>query len=90
MQVYRKKEVCEFSYPEDMAKILAYLKENGEIFVEDSIIEQLYFRFSEERFSASWMDADATVYDYKDGPCEISILEEFANWLTGIDLEEVI
>lgn len=63
-----------YLYPEDMAKILAYLKSHGELFVQDEKIEDLWEDFSDE-YDAQWL-----------GPDE-ELLERFARWLDQYDEE---
>ena len=62
-----------FTYPEDMEKILDYLNANGELHIQEDTVEHLYFRFSYEKYSASWI----TLCD--------EILAEFADWLADLD-----
>lgn len=69
MRVYIKKEEPKFRYPEDMEKILTYLREHGEVKVSDKTIEQFYEDFSDEEYCAGWMVVDD------------QMLEEFADWL---------
>ena len=73
MKVYIKNE-DKFEWPEEMSKILKYLKANGEVLVEDKKIENLYYEFSYYIYCASWMSVNE------------QILEEFANWLSDIDI----
>lgn len=74
MKVYLRIEESKFNYPEDMACILTYLNEHGVILVEDSTIEDLYYTFSEEQYSAGWMGVND------------EILAEFENWLIDVEL----
>lgn len=74
MKVYERNESNNFTYPDEMKRILDYLNEHGKIFVKPSTIESLYYDFSDEQYCASWMCVDE------------QILEEFENWLTGIDI----
>lgn len=69
MKVYKKHDKYKFIYPDDMEKILNFLSKHGEIFVSDSTIEDLYFEFSNERYSASWVSVNER------------LLEEFTDWL---------
>lgn len=74
LQAYIKKREPQFSYPGEMAKILAYLNEHGTIQVSEETVERLYFCFSDRVYCAGWM----TVND--------SILEEFSEWLSEIEV----
>ncbi len=61
-------------HPDDLEKIVAYLKEHGELLILPDTVETLYRRFSDERFSASWLTPAP------------DILETFADWLSDIDV----
>lgn len=74
MKVYKRNESGDFVYPDEMSEILDYLNKHGKILVKPSIIESLYFRFSDERYRASWMCVNN------------DILEKFSKWLTEIDI----
>lgn len=74
MKAYEKNEVYKFAYPEEMKMILDYLNAHGKILVKESTIEDLYFDFSLQRYDAGWMRVDE------------ELLEEFEDWLTGIEL----
>lgn len=73
MKIYERK-YTDFIYPDEMAKIMNYLNERGCVFVSGKTIEDLYFRFSGSRYSASWM----RVCDER--------LEEFEEFLLSYDL----
>lgn len=75
MRVYKKHESNNFTYPDEMKRILDYLDEHGTLFVNSAIVEKLYFIFSEEKYCASWM----IVNDH--------LLEQFADWLDNYDIE---
>lgn len=68
MRVYKKHESSNFTYPDEMKRILDYLNEHGTLFVSGATIEKLYYEFSEDKYSASWICVNDDV------------LEEFANW----------
>ena len=74
MKVYERNESIDFVYPDEMTKILDYLNKHGKILVKPSTIESLYFRFSDEQYSASWMIVDE------------ELLKEFEEWLTEVDI----
>lgn len=74
MKVYERNEVDNFTYPDEMKRILDYLNKHGKILARPSTIESLYYDFSYEQYCASWMRVDE------------QILEEFENWLTDIDI----
>ena len=74
MKVYERNESIDFVYPDEMTEILDYLNKHGKILVKPSIIESLYFRFSDERYRASWMIIDE------------ELLKEFEEWLTEVDI----
>lgn len=68
MVAYRRHKE-KFMYPDDMKRIVNYLKQHGDVFVGDVIIEIMYEQFSEEVYCAGWME----VTD--------EILKEFEAWL---------
>ncbi len=73
MRVYIKYEPGEFAYPEDMKKILNYLREHGILCVTETTVENLYREFSGTR-SAGWLFAtDENVV-------------AFADWLNDLEL----
>lgn len=74
MRVYEKHESHGFTYPDEMKRILDYLNEHGTLLVKPSIVEKLYYDFSEDQYCASWM----CVND--------DMLEEFADWLDEYDI----
>ena len=74
MKVYKRNESDDFVYPDEMSEILDYLNKHGKILVKPSIIESLYFRFSDERYCASWMSVNE------------HILEDFEKWLKEFDM----
>ena len=74
MKVYERNESIDFVYPDEMTEILDYLNKHGKILVKPSTIESLYFRFSDEKYSASWMIVDE------------ELLKEFEEWLTEVDI----
>lgn len=74
MKVYEKNESVDFVYPDEMIEILDYLNKHGTILVKPSTIESLYFRFSDEQYSASWMIVDE------------DLLKEFEEWLTEVNI----
>ena len=74
MKVYERNESIDFVYPDEMTEILDYLNKHGKILVKPSAIESLYFRFSDEQYSASWMIVDE------------ELLKEFEEWLTEVDI----
>lgn len=71
MKVYKRHDKYKFAYPDDMEKILNYLRKCGEILVNDSTIESLYYDFSDEQYYANWISVDE------------QILEEFEDWLNN-------
>ena len=73
MRVYERYETNDFSYPEDMEKILDYLNSHGKILVKESTIEDLYYDFSDENYSAGWMGVNDEV------------LEHFEDWLNDYE-----
>lgn len=74
MKVYERNESADFTYPDEMIKILDYLNKHGKILAKPSTIESLYYDFSDERYWASWICVDE------------HILEEFEEWLTEVDI----
>lgn len=73
MKVYTRNRAESFAYPEDMAKIMAYLEANGILRVNAKTVERLYRDFS-DTYAAGWMSVND------------DLLEEFADWLEDIDL----
>lgn len=71
MKAYKRHDKYNFAYPDDMEKILNYLTKHGEILVNDSTIESLYYDFSYEEYAAGWMGVDE------------QMLEEFEDWLNN-------
>ena len=74
MRVYEKHESYDFTYPDEMKRILDYLNEHGTLLVKPLTVEKLYYDFSEDRYCASWL----CVSD--------DVLEEFADWLDKCDI----
>ena len=76
MRVYKRTQKWEahYTYPDDMHWIMEYLTMNGELRVNGYTIEALYRDFSEEKYSAGWMDVNENT------------LDEFADWLDGVEL----
>lgn len=74
MKAYERNESVDFEYPDEMIEILDYLNKHGKILVKPSVIESLYFRFSDEQYCAQWMIVDE------------ELLEEFEEWLTEVDI----
>ena len=74
MRVYEKHESHDFTYPDEMKRILDYLNEHGTLLVKPLTVEKLYYDFSEDRYCASWMCVNDNV------------LEEFADWLDECDI----
>ena len=74
MKVYERNESIDFVYPDEMTEILNYLNKHGKILVKPSTIESLYFRFSDEQYSASWMGVNE------------ELLKEFEEWLTEVNI----
>ena len=73
MKVYEKYEYT-LDYPADMDKIMSYLNEHGKLNVHAGTVERLYYEFSYERASVSWLTLDKQT------------LEDFAEWLSCVNL----
>lgn len=73
MKVYDLWKKDNFDYPEEMQKILDYLKAHGDLKVSASTVERLYREFSSE-YSAGWLIAND------------EYLTEFAEWLDEYEL----
>lgn len=73
MKVFIPFEDNDFAYPDEMAKIIEYLKAHGEVKVKFSTIEALYREFSGTR-CAGWLSVND------------EMLEDFAEWLSEVDL----
>ena len=73
MRVYIKYEPAEFTYPEDMKKVVSYLRDHGSLQVSETTVERLYREFSETR-SAGWLYATD------------ENIEAFADWLNKVEL----
>lgn len=68
MRVYEKRK--QYRYPEDMKKILDYLHKHGTILVKEYTIEDLYRKFSKEKYSAGWICVnDNTLRYFEDWLC---------------------
>lgn len=74
MKVYERNEKNNYTYPDEMEKILDYLNKCGKVLAKGSIIENLYYEFSDEKYCASWMEVNE------------QMLEEFEKWLHEYDL----
>ena len=69
----RNKEYI-FTYPDEMKKIISFLESIGTININYDTLERLYYDFSEECYSASWITVNE------------DILKEFARWLEDVDI----
>ena len=68
-------EFYDFKYPDDMWKIINYLKQHGDINVKYIMLEELYEDFSYDVYYAQWMMvSDKT-------------LRGFAEYLADIEVE---
>lgn len=65
----------DFRYPEDMERIIKYLKENGTINISYELLEELYSDFSEDNYCAGWM----ILNDF--------YIREFAKWLSEYEVD---
>lgn len=66
----------DFKYPDDMWKIISYLKQHGDINVKYMRLEELYEDFSYDVYCAQWMMvSDET-------------LRGFAEYLADIEVEQ--
>lgn len=74
MKAYIKNDSQDFLYPDQMEKILDYLKLHGTLQVSAEQVEGYYMMFSEER-CASWL----SVSDM--------LLAEFADYLSEINVD---
>lgn len=75
-------------YPEDVKKIREYLEGIGTLNCTDRELSDLYDDFSDSVYSAGWMNIDATTICYNleiENYVEVSILEQFADWLEDDD-----
>lgn len=79
MKVYKRYDKYKFAYPEEMKLILDYLSEHGEILVNESTIESLYYDFSDEVYSAGWMGVTGDMGE--------QLLEQFEEWLNRYEYE---
>ena len=66
----------QFEFWVDMEMILNYLNANGKLNITPERVEELYEGYSEDVWCASWMGVSE------------EILEDFANWLSGIEVDE--
>ena len=62
-----------FEYPEDMAKIIKYLKATGKINVDSKLLEDLYYKYS-DTVACSWRIVDD------------ESLAQFAEFLSRVEL----
>jgi len=74
VKIYVKTEEHAYVYPADMALITNHLARNGALFATGPTVEQMYSKFSEDRYAAGWMSVTP------------EILEEFADWLAAIEI----
>lgn len=77
MKVYTlNKEIdySEYTYPEDVKKIMDYLEKHGEIHVSVDTIVNLYYTFSDDEYCAGWIGVDEDT------------LRHFAEWLDECNL----
>ena len=74
MKAYVKFEYPDYlRHPEDTKKIINYLSEHGRLLIRGDTVEELYYAFCDEKFSACWI----TPTEFK--------LEQFADWLADLD-----
>jgi hypothetical protein len=74
MKAYVKFEYADYlRHPEDTKKIINYLSEHGRLLVREDTVEDLYYKFCDEKFSAGWMSTDEDNLEY------------FADWLADLD-----
>ena len=66
----------QFEFWVDMEMILNYLNANGKLNITPERVEELYEGYSEDVWCASWMGVSE------------EILEDFANWLSEIEVDE--
>ena len=78
MVVYKLYNEESYDHPVDMKKILTYLESYGELYVNGSTVEKLWYRFSDRQYCAGWIGVNE------------STLSCFAEWLDGAELEELI
>lgn len=74
MKAFKPFKDYDYAYPEDMKKILRYLSDHGKVNISAKRIESLYYDFSDDVFSASWMSASR------------ENLERFADYLSEIEV----
>lgn len=64
----------DFEYPDDMWKIINYLKQHGEINVKYTRLEELYKDFSSDVYCAQWMMvSDETLCGFAEYLADIEI-----------------
>lgn len=80
MRVYEPYTKFNPDYPEDFEKIKSYLGDRGKINVNDATLEEFYYDFSDDNFSARWMSVNTILGEGTEDEC--SILEYFAEWLS--------
>ena len=66
----------QFEFWVDMEMILNYLNANGKLNITPERVEELYEGYSEDVWCAGWMGVSE------------EILEDFANWLSEIEVDE--
>ena len=64
-----------FDYPEEMDKILNYLNNKGKLNISPKRVEELYYAYSDEAWSAQWI----SVNDER--------LISFAEWLSEVEVD---
>ena len=74
-------------YPEDVKKIREYLEGIGTLNCTDMELSDLYYEFSDSILPGGWIDIDTTTlcYDLNRECVQVSILEQFADWLEDND-----
>lgn len=73
MKVYDKKKT--YAHPEDMKKILEYLRSHGDLYIKEKSVEQLYTLFSKYQCHTDWIEVR----------CD-AVLKDFSDWLDNYEL----
>ena len=68
-----------FAHPEDMKAIMDYLNAHGRVKCTPSRIEDLYYDFSDEEYSAGWIVITSSSGQI--GEVGQNILKDFEGWL---------
>lgn len=76
MRPYIRRKEYEFEYPQDMERIMLYLRAHGEVLVSEATVCGLYKDFCAGKHEAGWARV---------GSLHDPILKEFSMWLDEVE-----